>query len=591
MITISKYNYNYIKIKLNTKKHTFDLAKDIIKEMPVRKFLHKKKVWLIPIRDIVLLMKKFKTDGIKYKIEKFKIIKNLHSDYVRWKKEQLECKKFYTIVEPNKKKIKFYKKEMDVLSKKQYPFQSVGSYFAFNSDASIICDPVGLGKTIQALAVCEKRFNEGETNFNLIICPSTLKKNWGYEIEKFTNKKYAIVNGHKANRKRIYKKSYLVDYLIINYDVLDNDYELLKEFLLDKDGYRINLIIDEMQYVNNRRTKRAKATKKISKYVLYITGLSATLLENKVTDLFNSFNIIDETIFGDQKQYFSFVNRHCKLNYFGNIIGYVKPKLIKKRMSPFFIRRLKEDVLDELPERIENNYWISLDGEQRKFYNDMKKKLVDKISDMEKRHKIIMADILPMLIYLRQCVLSTKLVGHEENISTKTKELFSILSSLNKNDKVVLFCHHPEMIELLYEDISSSGVECIGIHGKPKMKHFCPINDRIEVINEFNEDKNIKILLTSDILAEGVNIPSANYLINFDLLFNPQKIEQRIGRIDRIGTKHKSINIINLIAENTVEDNVYEKFYSKRSMAKDLIDDNREEKRLTIKNIKNIFDL
>ena len=550
MLIINKYNDDFIKVIMNGS--NFEKSIDCIKSMPVRMYNSKRKIWTLPIRDVNRLLKRIKKNKLEYKVRKTKSILKCLRSFIQWRAEQLKAKGLYTNVEPDLDSLIFYQKEMDILKLKLRPFQSVGSYFAFNSNASIICDPVGLGKTVQSLSCSEKRMINEEANFNFVICPSTLKRNWSDEIEKFTESSFIVVEGGKGGRKRIYKKSYAYDYMIVNYDVLFNDLEMIKEYILNRGGLRINLIIDEIQYINNRATKRSKAVKQIADSSNYVTGLSATLLENRITDLFNSFQVIDETVFGDDTQYYSFIKRFCKTDWFGGIIGYKNPKILKQRIAPHFIRRLKEDVLDELPERIENNYWIELSNEQRKFYEEMKIKMLNKIQDMEKRHKIMMADILPMIIYLRQCVLSTKMVGHEKNISTKTNELLQIINSINKKDKIVLFCHHPMMIELLFETMEKNHISSIAMHANRKLEHCCLMNDRIGMIKQFNNDKSIKILLTSDILREGVNIPSANYIINFDLLFNPAKIEQRIGRIDRLDTKHKSINIINIIAIEVV---------------------------------------
>ena len=106
-----------------------------------------------------------------------------------------------------------------------------------------------------------------------------------------------------------------------------------------------------------------------------------------------------------------------------------------------------------------------------------------------------------------------------------------------------------------------------------------------------SSDLNIKVLVSSDILAEGVNITSANYIVNFDILFNPAKMEQRIGRIDRIGNKHKVINIVNIIANDIIEQSVFEKVWLKRKMSLNILDDNKFENRLTIKDIKNLLEL
>ena len=594
MVILKKYNHTFFLVKFKLDSDDFEKAIDVIKFLPVRLYKSVLKGWLIPIIDLPTLLDILDTYHFEYKFRgniSKKYIRQHYKQILGWRKEQLGIKKYYRSIDPDSVISKWYSNQMDVLNKNLFSFQAFGSYFAFNSDASIICDPVGLGKSAQALACAEKRMDEEETNFNLIICPSTLKKNWAEEIEKFTDKKYTVVSGEKSKRKRMYRQSYLYDYMIINYDVLFNDYDEIYEFMLDKDGYKINLIIDEIQYINNRKSKRAKAVKLISDECLYILGLSATLLENKITDLYNNFLVIDESVFGDKTQYANFVHKFCEVDYWGTVTGYKNKKVIKQRMAPYFIRRLKEDVEDELPDRVENNFWIELSTEHRKVYNDVKKKIVDEIEDIERKRKIVMADIFPMVVYLRQCLLSTSLIGHKHNYSAKTDELLNIIKMVGRKGKFVLFCHFPLMIELLKEKMDEIGLKSMAMHATKKYKNYCDIDDRVPLIKKFNEDKSYRMLITSDILREGVNILSANYIVNFDLLYNPAKMEQRVGRLDRIGTKHKTINIINIIAQKTVDENVYERIKSKREMSADILDNRRQEKRLTMRDVMEVYEL
>jgi SNF2 family DNA or RNA helicase len=470
-----------------------------------------------------------------------------------------------------------------------YQFQALGAYFLYKGKTSLLCDMVGLGKTIQAITATEKRFENNTINFGLIICPSTLKKNWYNEIEKFTkNKKALLISGGKQHRKYLYKRSYRYDYLIINYDLLLNDIEYMNEFVFGR-NYKIQLIIDEIQYIKNKSTKRTKYARMIAEKCKYRIGLSATIIENTVIDLFSSFQVIDKTVFGDDGNYFPFVRRYCKFDFFGKPIGYKNADEIRKRISPYYIRRFKEDVLDQLPDVIENNYWISLSLEQRLFYNKIKEQIVDELQDRTKAEKIKNANVLTMLNYLRQSTLSAKLVGHKHNISTKTKELLNLLESIDNNSKVIVFCFFTDMIEILHRELSRLRIKHMAMHGFRSKKCYIHKDDRIDKIKEWDADNSQRVLLTSDILREGVNILSANYLVNFDLLFNPAKMNQRNGRFDRIGNKHKVINIINFIAEDTVEERVFNYLYERKEMSTDILDSGKTEKRIQIKNITNFI--
>lgn len=557
----------------------------IVKEMPVRHYDKNNKFWTIPCRDLAeFLMVVKKISGLDIKADS--TVKQKYYEFLEWKKFQLSLKNG---LHSDNEIVDQFRKELNADSR-LFPFQIIGSYFLYKAKDGMLCDMVGLGKSIQSLTAVDKHMDDKSINFCIIICPSTLKRNWEQEIQKWTSKTCIIIDGTPAQRKKQYKQAYKYDYMIINYDLLNFDMNVIDEMILQK-GYVYALIMDEIQYIKNYQAKRSKHTKIISRFAKYSIGMSATAIENSVLDLWSIFQAIDFNIFGDNGLFWHFKDKFIKMDWFGNAIGYKDEQTIKKRMAPFLLRRLKEDVLDELPDRMENNYWVELSPIQRKFYNDVSNQIVTEIEDESKAEKIKYATVLPMITYLRQCVLSAKLVGHHENISTKTDQLIDFLESLDDKSKVVLFTHFVGMVELLKETLDKYKYKNICIHGQQGSPLYCPTNNRVKVIDEFNKDDNCKILVTSDILTEGVNITSANYIVNFDMLFNPAKMEQRVGRIDRLGTKHKVINIVNIIAINTIEEDVFKTVWEKRNMSVDIMDDNKVENRLTIRNIKQLLEL
>lgn len=582
---VSLENYDDIAIKVKIYGDNFHKILELVKSMPVRNYYkHPDKIWTIPYGDLAILVTKLKKINITdIKVEK--IVKERFFQFKKWKADQLDIK----TIDDETGLIKEIKKEM-VIDERMYPFQIIGAYFLYKAEDALLCDMVGLGKSVQALSAVESHMRDKSINFCIIICPSTLKKNWMDEVETWTGKQSVIITGSRPKRKKIYKQAYKFDYLIINYDLLHHDIDLIDEFILQK-GYVYSLILDEIQYVKNNKAKRSKHSKNISAFAKYSLGLSATAIENSLMDLWSVFQAVNEDVFGGDGLYYHFKDKYLLLDWFGNPTGYKNEKIIKFRMAPYLIRRMKDQVLDELPDKIENNYWVQLSPIQKKFYNEVANQVVTNITDMEKAEKIKYAEILPMITYLRQCVLSSNLVGHEENISTKTDVLIDFIESLDDKSKIVIFCHFIGMIENLKKTLDSHGYKNIAIHGNSKSELYCPVDKRIEVIKKFNQDDSIKVLVTSDILTEGVNITSANYIVNFDILFNPAKMEQRIGRIDRIGNKHKVINIVNIIAENTIEQEVFEKVWMKRNMSLDILDNNQVENRLTIRDIKSLLEI
>lgn len=591
MLTIKPLNQSFFQVEIiKSEEQAFYTSLRTIHSMPVKKFNSQVKGWELPVYDLRDFVKKCRTRNIPFKIQSKKQLIGIHNDLFKKRNKLLKIKK----QEVAFKKIKA---KMDVLKHPLFDFQTIGSWYAYKASSCLIVDMVGLGKTIQSLAATEKSLLTGKCNFILVICPSTLKGNWESEIETFTNDRKCIsIGGHKSYRKQLYKESYFYDYMIVNYDLLYRDIELIKKYVIERPSCKMQVIIDEIQYIKNKNAKRTRSTKEIalSENNHKTIGLSATILETSVTDLFSAFHIVDNYIFGDNTQFGNFIRNFCRTDFFGTIVGYKNEKLLKARMKPYYIRRFKEHVLDQLPKRIENNYFVELSPLQRKFYDDMAKRIVDEIDDEEKAARIKNANVLAMLTYLRQASISAKLVGHKKNISTKTDKLIDFIESIDKqHNKIVIFSHFTEMVEILYDVLNGMKIKTMGMHGKSHKRLGCPVVDRIPKTKKWDNDPTYKVLVTSDILREGVNILKANYLVNLDILFNPAKMEQRTGRLDRIGNKHSCINIVNIVAKDTVEETVaFRNFSNNRQMSEDIIDDGKTEnrsKRFKIKDLKGLL--
>jgi SNF2 family DNA or RNA helicase len=617
MIKLYGSKIGLVSAKITGSKFDFRRSLKFVKQLSVRSYKKNSKLWSISVNDISSLIKVCKQNGITVKGDKQALSE--YSRFKSWRKTQLQCKD---------SNVEF--SDMDILKCKLYPYQTIGAKFLYEAKNGILMDVVGLGKTPQSLSIISKHYQEENINFFIVICPNSLKRNWDAEVKKFTDKDVIVIDGNKPARKKMYKNAYKYDGMIINYDILRWDIDLIDFHILDK-AFEFALILDEIQYVKNPTAKRSKLVKIISFRAKYSIGLSATVIENSLLDLWSAFQAIDETVLGGRDSYISFIDLYCYTDWFGAIIidihgereselknaerwrlqyennprptfkkfmnsalekvSIIDSKIenmqkLKERIKPYTIRRFKEDVMEQLPERIENNYWISLSPVQREFYDEVASKIISQISDMDKADKILMADVLPMISYLRQCVLSSSLVGHDKNISTKLDELIELVNSLDRKSKVLVFCTYTKMVDLIGEELDRRGIKNIAIHGQ----NCKDANKRFEYIQQFNsQEDGYRVLVTSDILREGHNITSANYIVNFDILWNPAKMEQRIGRVDRIGNKWDSINVINFIAENTIEENIFKIQSGKKRLSDDIINDNRVETRMTFGNIKDLF--
>jgi SNF2 family DNA or RNA helicase len=553
--------------------------------MPVREYYRERQRWTIPTTDIPILRKRAQIHHIPLDISQPVIYS--YNKHMEWRREQANILNGDVEVDPGNYPI----------TGTLFPFQLIGAEVVYNACISVggayICDPVGLGKTVQSISVVERMMAERIVNFGFIICKSTLKRNWLAEFQQFTpGRSITIIEGDKPKRKKLYKQAYKHDYLVIGYEILMRDIDLIDDNIL-KRGFNFTQIVDEAQYIKTPEAQRTIATKAIAEHAHSKIGLSATPLETRLTDLFSGFQLIHDMVLGVNQS--NFIQHYCTIDdYTGQIIGYQNTRELRSRLKPYLVRRFKEDVMDQLPQRIENNLWVDMLPEQAQLYKDMKRNIADAIEDMEKKQKIQMASILPMITYLRQVCLSTKIVGHPENISAKTGELMEMLETIDQRSKVVVFCHYTGMIELLHETLNSAGIKHTAMHGGGgtvgKTALAVPVEKRIDTINAWQADPHSRVLLTSDILSEGVNIPSASYIINFDILFNPAKMEQRVGRLDRLSQKHSHINIINILTNGTLEEDLmYQRLKERRNMTTEIMDGGRVESRMSFNDIRSII--
>jgi SNF2 family DNA or RNA helicase len=604
-IYFKHFNDYYFYVDVKDGGYRFNEIKNIIKNLPVREFNNDIKRYLVPVRDLSYLIKQLKINNLDEFLVADKTVKENALKFVNWKANQLEIKKHINSCDAYPEFVKFCNDNLyhKTLESHMLPFQMLGSYFMINGINSVIGDMVGLGKTVQALAASEYQFMEKRINFCIIICPATLKKKWEKEINSWLihGRPYFISDGDKKKREKQYKKAYKFDYMIINYDKLLWDMDLIYENIIQK-GFKYCVIMDEIQYIKNWDAQRSEQTKMITDYAVSSLGVTATALENSIKDLWSIFHALDYDVLGSVKLHSHFEQMFLIYDWWRTkVIGYKNSDIIKQRIAPYFFRRLKDEVIEQLPELMESNFWIDLSKKQREIYDDLGNQIIDKIEDNEKKMKIANATILSMITHLRMCVLDAKTVGYSEHLSTKLEFLLNFIKENDDIKKIVIFVHFVDVVEYLREVFESNGYKGTYIHGSEykewfdeegnkkriRYKSFVKQEKRVASVDKFDADPEQKIIVLSDSLAEGIDIFSANYLVNFDLLFNPAKITQRIGRFDRIGSKMKKLTIINLICNNTIEEDMYEnKIKVKRKMFKDIIDDGKVEKRYKFDEVK-----
>lgn len=446
---------------------------------------------------------------------------------------------------------------LEKISAQLYPYQIDGVKFGLYKKAVLIGDEMGLGKTLQAitLGLLKKEFLGFERV--LVITLASLKDQWKREIEKFTDEKAMVVAGGPRQRQTTYKRDPSL-FKITNYEAVLRDVTIISRFSPDL------VILDEAQRIKNFNTKTAEAVKSISrKHSLVLTG---TPLENKLEDVYSIMQFLDPYMLSPL---WKFAADHFMLsrNKKGKILGYRNLDMLHEKLQTVVIRRRKEDVLSELPEEIVNNYYIELTSKQQKMHAGYLQGLLP-ILNKKFLTPMDIRRIQELLLRMRQVCNSTYLIDRKTNISPKLDELESILDELvlQNHRKVVIFSEWTTMTFLIAKQLSELEIPFVELSGK------IPVAKRQALIDEFTHNAECKVFLSTDAGGTGLNLQAADCVINFELPWNPAKLNQRIGRVNRIGQKSGCINVVNFITKNSIEEKILTGIQLKGDLFKGVFD-------------------
>lgn len=422
-----------------------------------------------------------------------------------------------------------------------YPYQQRGALFAARAGRAIIADDMGLGKTVQAIAASEILARTMGIEKVLIVCPTSLKHQWKEEIKRFTDRTAQVVEGPQAWRAAAYQSESF--YKITNYDVVHRDREPILKWSPDL------IILDEAQRIKNWRTRTARAVKKLdSPYAMVLTG---TPLENRLEELHSIVEFVDRFRLGPL---FRFLAEHQLTDGAGGsgkIVGYQNLSRIAQTLAPILIRRGKSEVLHELPARIENKFFVAMTREQR-LHHEENAEIVARIAAKWRRyHYLSETDQRRLMIALqnmRMSCNSTYLLDHHTDFGQKTDELMTLLGEMfeHQKAKAVVFSQWTRTHELIIRRLERRGWGYVYFHGG------VPGPKRKDLIAEFKKNPDCRLFLSTDSGGVGLNLQAATAVINMDLPWNPAILEQRIGRVHRLG-QSQPVQVVNFIASDTIE--------------------------------------
>ncbi len=450
----------------------------------------------------------------------------------------------------------------NILKTKLYPYQREGALFAVKAGRSLIGDDMGLGKTVQALAAAEimtKLFNIQKV---LIVSPTSLKYQWKSEIEKFSGRSADVIEGLNYQRKQLYQSE--SSYKLINYELVFRDTDFIRQWAPDL------IILDEAQRIKNWKTRTAKYIKQLeSTFAIVLTG---TPIENKIEELHSIMEFIDRRRLGPL---YRFVHNHRITDDGGKVIGYQNLQSVRESLKDIMIRRRKAEVLGQLPERIDNNFFVPMTNEQRVIH-DENYEIVARLIAKWRRYKFLSeADNRRLRIalnFMRMAADNTYLVDKKTVHGPKIEELEELLQEiiLEDGEKVVIFSQWLRMTELIEHILKRNNIGYAHLNGS------IPSKQRKELISQFREKPDCMVFLSTDAGGVGLNLQSGSVVINMDIPWNPAVLEQRIGRVHRLG-QQKTVRVINFVTSASIEENILDLLKFKRSLFAGALDEGGED--------------
>lgn len=421
----------------------------------------------------------------------------------------------------------------------------------------ILADDMGLGKTLQMIAVllAAKEEAKGAASVSLIITPASLVFNWGEEMNRFAPElKVALVTGTQAERQKILEQYREYDVLVTSYDLLKRDIPLYEEMEFTCE------VLDEAQYIKNHTTAAAKAVKIVKS--MHRFALTGTPIENRLSEL---WSIFDYLMPGFLYGYETF-RKELELPIVKNQDAQALARL-QKMTSPFILRRKKEDVLKDLPEKLEEVRYVRLEGEQQKLYDGqvvhMKESIAAQSSEEFTKNKL---RILAELTRLRQICCDPSLCF--ENYKGEAAKLEAcielIQSAVDGGHRILLFSQFTSMLEILKARLDAEQTAYFTITGSTAKE------ERLRLVKEFNGGAVPVFLISLKAGGVGLNLTGADVVIHYDPWWNLAAQNQATDRAHRIG-QTKKVTVYKLIVRNSIEEKILKLQETKRDLADQVI--------------------
>jgi len=460
------------------------------------------------------------------------------------------------------------------LKQKLYPYQDTGVQRFLSEGHLLLADDMGLGKTIQAIAACHVLWHGGLLKRGLLIVPASLKSQWLREWQGFSDVDVKVVEGGPSERKQIYT-SFHRGFLIVNYEQVLRDLPQLLHF--DPEI----VVLDEAQRIKNWATKTAVYVKQLQPaYRLVLTG---TPMENRLEELASILDWVDDFALEPKWRLSPWHSTYSDGRH--EITGARHLDTLRTRLSHCMLRRIRSDVLSQLPSRTDTRVPVELTEAQRTAHDDLNLPIA-RILSIGRKRPLAQAEFLRLMSLLTtQRIICNgfaqlnfeefwpSLVANNASpdsllptlSSPKLRELRELIGHivLNQSRKVVVFSQWRRMLRLAHwamaDLLKEAGLRAVFFTGEESQRR------RTHNIIDFHDDPNTRVLLASDAGGVGLNLQkAASACITLEVPWNPAVLEQRVGRIYRLGQKHP-IEVYHLVCEEGIESRIVDLVADKKA--------------------------
>ncbi len=435
----------------------------------------------------------------------------------------------------------------------------------------ILADDMGLGKTLQIISVLlasklEQMPGEGSANLSLIVTPASLVFNWGEELRRFAPQlNVRLVTGTQGERQSLLEEieaclqgrrqePEMPDVLVTSYDLLKRDAAYYENI-----SFRYQ-IIDEAQYIKNHTTAAAKAVKVIHSQTRY--ALTGTPIENRLSELWSIFDYLMPGFLYTYEAFRREIETPVVKGQNEDAM-----KRLQKMTGPFILRRLKGQVLKDLPDKLEENYYVNFEGDQRKLYDAQLthiKEILTNQDDSEFNRSRM--QLLAEITRLRQvcCDPSLCFENYRGDAAKSDTCLELVKSAVDGGHRILLFSQFTSMLAILSKRLNEEKISHYTITGDT------PKEERLRLVKQFNEGDTPLFLISLKAGGVGLNLTGADVVIHYDPWWNVAAQNQATDRAHRIG-QTRTVIVYRLIAKDTIEEKIQELQEKKRSLAEQVI--------------------